>query len=82
MDKICCDYKICDNHPGDGECDLVGIFIDENGMCGKMFPAVQQEGRHLSEASTRQDNIAANISEIFRKGGTVREVMNYLNTCR
>ena len=44
MDKIDCDYKMCDHHPGDGECDMVGIFIDENGMCGKMFPAI---GCHL-----------------------------------
>ena len=55
MDKICCDYKWCDNHSKDGECDMVGLFIDENGRCGKMFPATQ---RHLSEASTRPENAA------------------------
>ncbi|KKL78120.1 hypothetical protein LCGC14_2028040 [marine sediment metagenome] len=36
---IHCDCKKCDRHPGDGECDMVGIYIDEDGRCGKMFPA-------------------------------------------
>ena len=36
---IDCDYKKCDRHPGDGECDMVGVYIDEDGRCGKMFPA-------------------------------------------
>lgn len=68
MNKIYCDYKFCDNHPGDGECDMVGVYIDENGKCGKMFPATP---RDLSEASSGRNNIAANLTEMFRKGGTV-----------
>ena len=34
MYKICCDYKWCDNQSKDGECDMVGLFTDENGRCG------------------------------------------------
>ena len=40
---IDCDYKKCDRHPGDGECNMVGIYIDEDGRCGKMFPAIQAD---------------------------------------
>lgn len=38
--------------------------------------------RYISEKSNKQDNIAAHLTEMFRNGGTVQDMMNYLNTCR
>lgn len=59
MDKIYCDYKMCDNHPGDGECDMVGVFIDEKGMCGAMFPAIPHQliTKHKKFTPPRYDEV-------------------------
>lgn len=43
---------------------------------------VEVEVRHLSNKSSKEDNIAAHLTEMFRNGGTVRDMMNYLNTRR